>query len=287
MKKNITILGIAIVIIIAIFGIKNTLDLRQTQQGNLNFYVMDNKDIKDEKIKAWYLKNYQEKGIHSITSGESRYILLSSGKQDVKNIKIKIKEIIGQKNKIKIDGTVEVPNQNIEQGLSYPNVVLRIKKDPREIVLGSLNLYNPMKIKPTVVSMDTAIIKEIRNENISVATFKNEYKNKMYLLSEDVKAKIKKGAFKQGDVVLVKINNSSKNPYPTINYMTESKNVIESAQVKKIDIKNKSIEIFVNGETFQYKYEIDDKKLENVPEESFQMLVFEKKDGATYIKDII
>lgn len=286
MKKNITILGIAIVIIIAIFGIKNTLDLRQTQQGNLNFYVMDNKDIKDEKVKAWYLKNYQEKGIHSVTSGESRYILLSSGQQDV-NMKIKVKSIIGKEKKIKIDGTVEVPNQNIEQGLSYPNVVLRIKKDPREIVLGSLNLYNPMKIKPTVVSMDTAIIKEIRNENISVATFKNEYKNNMYLLSEDVKEKIKKGDFKQGDVVGVKINNSSKNPYPTITYINQAKSLVESAQVKKIDKTSKMIEIFVNGERFQYKYEIDDKKLENVPEESFQMLVFEKKDGATYIKDII
>ena len=38
------------------------------------FYVIDMNEIENEKIKKWYMKNYQEKGIHTLDIENEKYI---------------------------------------------------------------------------------------------------------------------------------------------------------------------------------------------------------------------
>lgn len=281
-----------------ISGIIEGIQIRKAHQGEMIFYVVAKSDIKDKKLLEWIDQNYKEKGIHVyhkrriFSWDKDKYILLATGEQQLKDIEIKPESVVGYKDKIVVNGRVEPPKTNIERGTTYPHLLLRIdgKNDPREVHLGTMNLYDVFRgvPEPIRITLDTAIIKEINGSTIKLATFRKQNNYPAYTISDKAQNDIKEQGIETGDLVSVKVSNDLKEGYPQVENIRKMKGVVEKINVSKILEDEKLVNVHVNQIPFTFRYagEIED-KIRKIKLNSPYLARLEKVGDVIYIKDII
>lgn len=283
---------IPLLLIAAVFfgPVKNQIQMRSTIQGDLMFYVMANEDMQDTDIQKWYMKNYQKQGIHTFTKDDQEYILLSAGEQEIENMDIKIESVSGFEDNILVDGRIDIPTENIKQGLAYPHKVLRIEKDPRKVNLGTLNLLDPLRDSKSVAttSLDTAFLKEIDGDKAFITTFNQSYPDAVFILSETAKKEIAEFDIKKGNVIGVSIGHDDQQPYPVIENIRAIKNIAQRVEIKSIDVENQTAQVNISGELFDISYikEIE-QSMKALQEGSSYMAMLQNNGSNAVISEII
>ena len=290
-NKKIAILAILVIAVIGIISgpIKKSIEIRKAHQGEMMFYVIDMNEIENEKIKKWYMKNYQEKGIHTLDIENEKYILLSAGEQDIENIDIKIESVDGYEDNVMINGRVEIPKTEIESGLAYPHKVLRINEDPRKVSLGTLNLYDPYRDIKNVeaTSIDLAILKEVNENEAKIISFNEDYKNQEFKLSNTALNQLQESDIKIGEVIGLEINKDDKSGYMTIENLSKVKNITQPVYVSKIDKENKIVKAKLFQEEIDIKYSEEiNNDIQDLSDENYYLLLFENMEDGLYIKNI-
>ena len=299
--KKIIIIGFLIFLLASPFihgVVTGGLKAFQTQkapQGELIFYVMHENDIKDAKLKKWIDSNHKTKGIHVYNqnkSSDEKYILLATGEQPLQDINIIMESVVGYEDKILINGRVEPPKSDIVKEKSYPYELIRIetKNDPRAVRLGTMNLYDVFRgIKePIEISLDNAIVREIKGDTIKISTFKNKDNQLMYTLTEDALKELKTQNIEVGELVSVNLNADLSKGYPKVENIRKTTRAIEKIKITDISEKNKTTTVSINKIPFIFGYKGKAQEKINMIDWQGETLVkIEKKGDMIYITDII
>jgi hypothetical protein len=274
------------------------IQLQTATQGQMLFWVIDERDISDTKVIAWIEENQKEQGIHVYdtkdkkTSEKLKYILLATGKQTIEGIAIKMESVEGLRDKIIINGRVEPPSLSEGEKEAYPYIIVMIQgNDPREIVLGTMNLFDinrGIANQSTNITMDTAIVTEIGENTIKIATFKNESSSPIYSLSSKAINEINATRIKAGDLVAVNINNDTSEGYPTLIDIRKTTIAYEKVFIKSIDSQAKLINVEISKTPMSINYldTIQD-KVNKTSENKEHLVKIEKVGEGVYITDLI
>jgi hypothetical protein len=254
------------------------LRIKYSQQGVLPFSEIETKSIENESLKQWVDENYQNKGIY-IYEGEknSKYVLLSSGKQNSKSIDIQVTETLGKEDKIVVNGEMILPKGDTIAQESYPHKLLKIdvRKDPREVVLGTLNLYDAFRgieyIEQAVV--ESVIISKINEDTISLISLQGEEKVHICSLTEETKEKIKNDDIGKGDIANIKINYESETTYPTLERITKTKSTVEKILITEVLDEDNLIKVKIGNIPLMFKYSEDLREKVNRVENNKKYLV--------------
>ncbi len=294
------LLGLIVLILLSpvvygfIHGAIRSVQTRQSPQGELLFYVMDEKDIKDTNIKEWLEKNYKNKGVYVYKgnkASDEKYILLATGEQPIQGINIIMESVVGYKDKILVNGRAVPPKSDIVKKSAYPYEVIRVetKNDPREVVLGTMNLYDVFRgiQKPIRISLDNAIVKEINGDTVKLATFRKKDNQLLYTLSENALKQMNELGIVAGDLVSVNLNTDLSKGYPKIENIRKTTRVIEKIKISRISEETKTITVEVNKIpfTFGYRGELEN-KITKVTENNVYLVKLEKVGDMIYITDL-
>ena len=140
--RLITLMVLVLVFTVACGSGEGTPQKPELQTGKIEFEQIDvNKEAFDElyadpDFAEWYDKNLKEEGAFSFVVGEKRYILLSAGERPTGGYSLDNIEIIGTENAIEITADLNVPGEGslVTEAITYPNVLLCIPADERELV---------------------------------------------------------------------------------------------------------------------------------------------------------
>ena len=238
------------------------LRIKYSQQGVLPFSEIETDSIEDDNLKQWVDENYKSKGIY-IYEGErnSKYVLLSSGKQNSKSIDIEVTQALGRKDKIVIDGKMILPEGDTIAQESYPHKLLQIdvRKDPREVVLGTLNLYDVFRGIEYIeqVSVESVIISKIDENTISVISLQGEEKVHICSLTEETKQYIINNDVDMGDIANIKINYETNNTYPILERITKTRSTVEKILITEVLSEDNLIKVKIGNLPLMFKYPKD------------------------------
>lgn len=273
--------------------------IRQSHQGELIFYVLDGKDIELPEVKKWYLANYQSKGIYTYDDrlNNEKYILLSAGEQEVENLEIQIDSLVGFEDKIIVNGKVKVPLENMETGLAYTHTIVKIAKDVRDISLGTLNLYDPFRgitddgtfetegtKQAKGIFLDVGIVNRVIEDKIELVTLNgNEkvYNSKVFILDIKESKKLKKG-----DLVSIKIKQDNLQAFPVVQELNILLDSINELKITAVDKETRELTVTEQGVSFKYPAydKLDINKL--ILNDDY-LIKFKVIDGVTYISEIM
>jgi len=281
-KNKIKTIGVVALIAISplIYGFgdatTDTIKNMNTEQGQLLFFDINEKDIEDEDIKEWVESNHMNKGVHVYKDDyqDGKLVLMATGEQPIGGITISMESVVGQEDKILLNGTVRPPRDNIENGPTYPYMLLKIdvKDDPREVHLGTLNLYDVFRgvEKPISKSVDSGVIQEIDGNKIKFIAFNGTENYPFYILSEMAVKEIETRELKKGDMVAVSIDNTP-SEYPVIESIKLSNNIVASVVIKSFDKGEKTVDVLANNLDMTMKYD-----------EKFDEMIDEVEIGESY-----
>ncbi|HHX94428.1 MAG TPA: protease complex subunit PrcB family protein [Clostridia bacterium] len=138
---------VALMVFVLVFTIacgsgEDTAEKSELQMGEIEFEQVEvNTDAFDElyedsEFAAWYDENLKEEGAFSYTAGEKRYVLLSAGEKNTGGYSLENIVVKGTEDSIEITADLNVPGEGslVTQALTYPNVLLSIPADEREVV---------------------------------------------------------------------------------------------------------------------------------------------------------
>jgi hypothetical protein len=280
-----------------ISAVAKQIQIQTAIQGQMLFWVMDKRDITDEKVNSWINTNYRQQGIYVYetmdkeTSQKFKYIMLATGKQSTEGIEIKMESVEGFKDKILINGRVEPPSTISEKSESYPHLVLRIDTyDPRNVVLGTMNLYDVYRDvvnQSDNITLNTAIVVEIGSDNITLATFKKDATINKYNLSKEAMNEINIAQIKQGELVAVNIRNDTDNGYQTIEHIRKTIKTYEKLKILNVDKQENIITIEASRIPIEMKYPIEiQEEVDRLVNDNTYLLKIEKVDGKVTITDV-
>jgi hypothetical protein len=160
---------------------------------------------------------------------------------------------------------------------SYPHKLLKIdvRKDPREVVLGTLNLYDAFRgieyIEQAVV--ESVIISKINEDTISLISLQGEEKVHICSLTEETKEKIKNDDIGKGDIANIKINYESETTYPTLERITKTKSTVEKILITEVLDEDNLIKVKIGNIPLMFKYSEDLREKVNRVENNKKYLV--------------
>ncbi|MGF7058443.1 protease complex subunit PrcB family protein [Brassicibacter mesophilus] len=192
--KNFKAIALVLAVIMATFVFSACSPNKKTepQMGNLTFEAVDTNSIDDNKVKQWYEKNWQSKGVFSFDSDEDKYILISAGQKPTGGYDVDIVSIEGKEDKIVVNAKVNTPKegQMVTEILTYPNILVKIQKDERDVALGDFE-------NPTIEENKNSIQEQTEKTGVYVGLMDSNSCEIMvdgvanaFRLSEDVKAVI-------------------------------------------------------------------------------------------------
>lgn len=116
--------------------------------GNIVFEVVGSDVLTDSKLEEWFNENYKNYNVSSFNFKEHTYILVGAGEKPTGGYSVEILSVIGEENSILINGQINAPkpDEMVTMALTYPNALIRIPKDSRNVILGEFldaNLEEP------------------------------------------------------------------------------------------------------------------------------------------------
>jgi len=268
--------------------------ISKATQGQIIYQVVREKDLEEEGIKEWVNKNIYKKGIYITNTSDYKYILLAAGelKDDVD---IKITSVEGFKDKIMINGeaTPLINNQNNKE-LYRPYLVLKIEKDPRDVILGSLNLFDVYKDKNSNekvqnVGVDIGIIEKVEDNLITIMLLKGQNPLVKFKLSEELKKEINIEELKKNQLIGIHYRGRTNENIPIITKLKLTNKVVARFKKEKIvDLKENMIDVSINGCVKRLKYndDIEDKLIKiNLKEDMVATITY--RNSFIYIDDVI
>lgn len=140
MKKNFIFILTFILTIGLIAGC--TQQNANIKMGELEYETLDASELKDNDVQTWYEENYKKEGISSLDIDQYKYVLVSAGEKPTGGYSVEITSIEGKEEKIVVDAKLNVPSKGemVTEALSYPNVIVKIDKDNRNVVIGEFDI---------------------------------------------------------------------------------------------------------------------------------------------------
>lgn len=182
-KKNNKKLGKIISMVISIclligFGLYGYKQYNQKQEDKLakaqdiKYEVLDESVLSTDVLKEWVDENKKAEGVYSNSDDEYTYILIAGGKKDTTGYGISLEKLNGDMKNIGVQYKVISPeNPNIiENEESYPNMVIRLPKDTRNIKEELLkeDENEVQKIEGTKISPDEIMTQYGTDEEVTV-----------------------------------------------------------------------------------------------------------------------
>ncbi len=274
MSRLIIVLLVCILLVTGVFVGCNHTDIvnkgeidenKDIQLGNLNFEHIQETSLDDESLKNWFENNYKNEGISSKKYKDHVYILLGGGEQNTGGYSTEITSIVGKENEIVINGKLNSPKEGemVIQALTYPNTIIKIAKDDREIILGNfekpVNNIKDNKVLPSIIKSEGIYVGQIDNNFIEIVV---ERKPEQFVINKNIKEyfdinsdKYKK--LNKNDKVYFSYQEDESTGHLIILDIYKDKNVdkennsIEGKYIGQID--NNSVEIEVNNEIGAYR----------------------------------
>ncbi len=243
------------------FGVTNKSSSNASLMGNISYAVIEKNDLKDSDLLDWYRSNYKEKGVYSITKDENTFILLSTGEQSTGGYSIKIDSIKGTKNYLKINGKVNPPRptQMTTQAETYPNIILIVPKEEREIILGNFNLYDiygmknkNLEIPP--VGIDTALLTKIDGYSVEIKYTRIDDKFQEIRLSEKAKNIIEHNQIEKDSLITFEYEIKDNGRYAQITNIKEIQKNRVKASIYNVDPIEGEVKLFINNSKYSLKY---------------------------------
>lgn len=265
-RNKIKTIGVVALIVISplIYGFgdatTDTIRYINTEQGQLLFFNINENDIEDEEVREWVESNHMNKGVHVYKEDyqEGKLVLMATGEQPIGGITISMESVVGQEDIILLNGVVRPPRDEIEDGPTYPYMLLKIdvKDDPREVHLGTLNLYDVFRgvEKPISKSVDTGVIQEIDGNKIKLIAFNGNENYPFYVLSDMAVKEMETRELKKGDMVAVSIDKTP-SEYPVIESIKLANNIVAGVVIESFDKEEREVELSVNNLSISMKYD--------------------------------
>lgn len=206
------ILGVVLVLIM-IFTLTACIKQNVKKEiGDIQFEVVSPEDIKNEKLTSWYNDNFKTYGIHvSNENYESKkYIIVSAGEKNTGGYSVKVDSVVGEEEIIRVNTTLNSPEEDqlVTEAITYPNVLLTINDDGRDIKLGTFDIEPDTKTiedksedaKKDTIEKTGKYVGRIDNNSIEVS-IDNEPKS--FRLNDEIKQKLDNNVIKDGDNVVV------------------------------------------------------------------------------------
>ncbi len=141
--KSIRAIAVLLVMIMTtfVFTACSTTKNTEPQTGNLDFEEVEIGSIDDNTVKQWYEENSKSEGIFSVDSNDNRYLLVGAGQKPTGGYDVEIVSVVGEKDKVVVNAKVNTPEEGemVTEALTYPNTLVKIQKDSRDIVLGDFD----------------------------------------------------------------------------------------------------------------------------------------------------
>ena len=180
--------------------------------GDLQYEVISPEDIKNEELINWYNDNFKIYGIH--VSNENydgkKYIIVSAGEKNTGGYLLEIDSVVGEEEIIRVNATLNSPEEGqlVTEVITYPNVLLIINDDGRDIKLGTFDIEPDTKTtedksedaKKETIEKTGKYVGRIDNNSIEVS-IDNEPKS--FRLNDEIKQKLDNNVIKDGDNVVV------------------------------------------------------------------------------------
>lgn len=261
-KLKFLIVTLMIIVLFTSIGyMKNNIN-KDLIQGKLPYSVISKEELEDKDLKEWLVENHKIKGIHVYDDVKnSKYVLLASGKHNIENIDITINEVVGKKDKIIINGLVDVPKEKLITNENYPYKLIKIdiKKDSRSVTLGTLNLYDTFRGIEYIeqATIGSVIISKIDEDTISLISLQGEEKVHICSLTEETKQYIINNDIDMGDIANIKINYQTNNTYPTLERITKTNSTVENILITEVLDEENLIKVKIGNIPLVFKYPKD------------------------------
>ena len=271
---------------------------KDIQLGKLNFVHIEETSLNDESLKSWFENNYKNEGISSKEYKNHVYILLGGGEQNTGGYSTEITSIVGKEHEIVISGKLNGPKEGemVIQALTYPNTIVKIDKDDREIVLGNfekpVNNIKDNKFFPSIIESEGIYVGQIDNNFIEIIV---ESKPEQFFINKNIKEYFDMNSDKykklnRNDKVYFSYQEDESTGYLIILDIYKYKNIdkennsIEGKYIGKID--NNSVEIEVNNEIGAYRLSDKAKIIlqdEDIDEGDIIYFTYEKNEHNQFI----
>lgn len=206
------IFGVVLVITIIFTLAACEKDNNKYKMGDLQYEIISPEDIENENLVNWYNNNFKTYGIH--VSNENydgkKYIIVSAGEKNTGGYSVKIDSVVGEENIIRINATVNPPEsgQSVIQAITYPNVLLAIDDDGRDIELGTFNVGTDDKAfednskveKKDTVEKVGKYVGRIDNNSVEIII---DDEPLSFRLNDEIKQKLDNEEIKDGEDVVV------------------------------------------------------------------------------------
>lgn len=143
MKKILFLVTLSLLVLAFVCGCSS---VSQPQQGLVAFEPIETssnefKQLYQGDFQKWYDDNHKEAGLHAKTIDKSTYIIISAGEKPTGGYNIEEISLKGTQKEIEVQASLKQPakGENVTYALTYPHVLIKIVKDPRELVLKGID----------------------------------------------------------------------------------------------------------------------------------------------------
>lgn len=125
-------------------------------------------EITDSEISDWFTKKHEEYGVHKKDdkNGTYTYVIVSSGMRPTGGYSMSIEKTDENSETITFKAYLEKPgeNDNVTQAITYPNVLLKVKSEDKDIVV--IGLEDIDELNYNIEVNDKLFLKGIYNGRI-------------------------------------------------------------------------------------------------------------------------
>lgn len=161
MKRQFILMFLILGMLILATGCQGKTNKNIAEVGEITFAIVDPMDLESERLIEWYEEYYTQGILSYYDYEEHTYILVSEGEKPTGGYELNMISIVGEEENIKVKTELISPSKDdlVTQAITYPNLLVRIKKDERKI------LWDEASIRP---------VKEINNDGSNLEIGINE-----------------------------------------------------------------------------------------------------------------
>jgi hypothetical protein len=160
----------------------------------------------DAEFAGWYDDSYKTEGVYSFNSEEASFILVSAGEKKTGGYSIENIVLTGNENNVEVTADLHVPAEGspVTQAVTYPNVLLRIPVEERELAFkGFEEIADPAEQQKMLTDSGTYVGQIDANSiEIKISGVPEEAASKAFQLEESLKDNFEqKHGLQSGDQV--------------------------------------------------------------------------------------
>lgn len=268
-------------------------DINNNQEiklGELEFETVNTSNIDNEYLKQWIQENTLKEGLYkSETIDGNVYVLLSSGQKNTGGYSVEVTSVIGNENKILINGKLKSPKEGelVTEAITYPYTLIKLEEDNRQVELGD---FQNNKIEEQSKVAEKRLGTYVGQIDSNAIEIDIDGESNAYTLSENIK-----GYFNIDDSSYKGIK--EKDEVEIIYYANEETGQLMITDIKKVDTEgaiedvtigvylgkmgNNLVEIEVSGEETSFRLTDDTRNLmdNNIITEGDTVSLFYEKDS--------